>query len=160
MSYFFYFFGTNLFISQYLFLLRKISDNFESSTFTERKISVSHKWSFTQSFSNEVKANLQTKLGITDFSPVVASAQAAVKTHYEKTVSTTEETTQTEELTVTVPANAKTIVQMHWKQIWAKGLVKMRSSDGKEFSLPFEACVALTFDQKQIEEFATPAITE
>jgi hypothetical protein len=135
---------------------QRIIDNSKSTSKTTRKITVSKEWSKTYNIQDEktqvngTELNSGVKLPEIEIANIKLTSQETLKSRY--SISEGKKETYTEEVQVEVSEYKKVEVSFTWKRIWQHGVIKFRHQDNREFDVPFQIAVEVTFDQSQIDQ--------
>lgn len=126
-------------------------DNSKSEIQVVRKFTVSREYvcAYTIDYEKTFGMNGDLLLGVANFSTIKAGLDRKITEKY--SISSSQKRTYMEEITLTIPAKKKVLINLNWKQVWQCGVIRLRDTANKELEIPFRVSLEPTFDQQQID---------
>lgn len=126
-------------------------DATRSKSNASRSITVTREWVVSCRISDKEinSATTQSTLSIASLGEMTRVAERELARHYQ--VEFSSRRAHSETVTVDVPAGSGVAIQIHWKQIWKKGLIRMTDDDNHVIDIPFQIADGITFDQELLE---------
>jgi uncharacterized C2H2 Zn-finger protein len=125
-------------------------DNSRSGADLKRTMTIAHEWRQAVQLETE-NAREDNRAGNISLSlaEVSASVERTVKSHYQVTQETAR--TQTDEITVTVPAHTITTITLTPEFEWRHGIVRIPRDDRQIMEIPYRVRVGVKFDVAQVD---------
>jgi hypothetical protein len=124
-------------------------DNSKSSSPSTRMVRLTREWSKTCTVDIEHDTTVGGSAGLgIHVLDLKAEAERLVKNTY--SITSQEQETFEEEVTLTVAKCTKSEITFFWKEIRQKGVVQISGTDF-EAKIPYEIVVGVTFDQQQVD---------
>ncbi|HEY5855305.1 MAG TPA: hypothetical protein VIW24_14940 [Aldersonia sp.] len=127
----------------------RVIDNLASDATLTRSIRATKRWrqSYTLEIENSRSSGRSIELNLAHVAALRSNLEETLRRHY--MLSTEEEQTFEEEVTLQVPAQTSLRFIIEWKRIVQEGYVRMRDPVGRTIQIPFAMTVGVTFDQRQ-----------
>jgi hypothetical protein len=127
----------------------RVVDNSKSSSSTTRTVKLTREWNKSYTLGTEhdmtLSGSAQLSIHVLDLK---AEADRQVQNTY--SVTSGEQETFEEDVTLNIDHGIKSVITFFWKEIRQKGNVQL-SGAGFSAQIPYEIVVGVTFDQQQVD---------